>query len=437
MEFRDFASKEALEFAERLTKAATAAATAAAQAATQAATQRVTEESTRTIEAVRRDLAAARERGDAAEHAHAQEARARTAAEAELQDVRRVLDDTIAESERLSRTLSETLAERAVLQERVTSAQALADAAENQRQTLSTLYKGSTVRVESLEKAQAEHERALAAMTAETEQLREATLSGDALLDRIVEGFELLAGSANIADLLVALAEALAAQFNRVALFRVRGNKLEGTYQAGFDLGTDIAKVVIPLGMDSLLARAVASGCIEGLESGTVDSAKAPFGGTPSIAYALPVVAEQETFGILYVDSGAEPTAPELAAAHAWKGRYAEILLRHGVAQLLRLTSELRTLKELREHAARLLNHVVDMYGADGESGLTGAELHARLVENVDCARRLYQQRAAIEGPGAAGLLEEQLARVLESEAGTPFGDALAAVVGTDARVAS
>jgi hypothetical protein len=105
-------------------------------------------------------------------------------------------------------------------------------------------------------------------------------------------------------------------------------------------------------------------------------------------------------------------------------------VLRHAVALLMRMTSELRTLAELREHASRLLNHVADMYAADVDAGTQGSELHARLTENVECARRLYAQRVEIEGPAAAALLDEELAKLIETKAGTPFGRDLTEVAG-------
>ena len=344
MEFREYAAKEAQEFTDRLTKAAASAA------------QRVAEDSARQIaaaktglaakaheadelaaalknlqaqgEVLRRDLKAQKDRAESlesqlartqdalkkaeaqrakveaahaiAEEAHAQESRARTAIEAEQKEVRRALDATMAESERLSTEIEAHAAEKAALVEKLTAAQNLAHAAEAKRQTITTLYKASTVRVESLEKAQAESDRAVADARAELDRARQAVVGSDALLERVLEAFEGIAGPTTIGDLLVALADVLAGEFARVALFRVRGNKLEGAHQVGFDLNTDIAKVIIPLGMDSLLARAVASGCIESIEPDeAADVSRAPFGGAPTCALALPIVANGETFGIL------------------------------------------------------------------------------------------------------------------------------------------
>ncbi len=469
MEFRDYASKEAQEFLDRLAKAATAAA--------QDSAKKAADEAARAVEQVKRDLKAKtheadelqsalkslqaqgetfrkdlktqRDRADAAEahvgriretlgtaeaarmqaeSARAQEVRARTAMEQELKEVRKALDATMAESERLSTQLDAAATEKATFEEKVNAAHSQIQAAENKRQTITTLYKAAQVRVESLEKAHAELERALGEARAEAENVRGAVMGSDALLERVLEAFETLSTGNTISELLVGLADALSAQFSRVALFSVKGNKLEGTYQVG-DLNTDIAKVVIPLSMDGLLARAVSSGCIESIEAhGSSDAGRAPFGGSPTCALALPVVVSGETFGIVYADNGAQPDQKETAASQTWKGRFAELVLRHAVALLMRLTSELRTLAELREHATRLLNHVADMYASDVDAGTQGAELRSRLHENVECARRLYAQRVEIEGPAAAALLDEELARLIEKRSGSPFGRDLAEV---------
>lgn len=489
MEFRDYASKEAHEFVDRLVKAATDVTAASVQKtasegakAVEAvkrdlqAKARELDETTASLknlqsqaESLRKDLKAQKERAEAAE-AHvgriretlgsaeaarmqaesgrAQENRLRTAMESELKDVRKALETTMAESERLSAQLETAISDKASLEEKLSANHGQLQSVDNKLQTITTLYKAATVRLEGLDKAHKEAERALAearaeadralkAARAEAESARGAILGSDALLERVLEAFEALSSGNTIADLLVALTDALAGEFSRVALFRVKGNKLEGTYQVG-ELNTDITKVVIPLSMDSLLARAVSSGCVESIEAtGSSEASRAPFGGAPTCALALPVVVQGETFGIVYADNGAEPDEKETAASQTWKGRFAELVLRHAVALLMRMTSELRTLAELREHAARLLNHVADMYASDVDAGVQGADLQSRLNENVECARRLYTQRVEVEGPAAAALLDEELGRLLEDRSGTPFGRDLAAIVGGAAAAAS
>ena len=82
------------------------------------------------------------------------------------------------------------------------------------------------------------------------------------MLDGLLGAFEALSAATTIGDVLATLSEQLAAEFPRVAMFRVKGNRLEGAHQIGFDLTNDIGKVVIPLAMDSSLSRAVTSGML-------------------------------------------------------------------------------------------------------------------------------------------------------------------------------
>ena len=65
-----------------------------------------------------------------------------------------------------------------------------------------------------------------------------------------------LAEKTTVTDLLAALVRHLSSEFSRVALFRVKANRLEGEHQVGFDLTTDVSKLVIPFNVDSLITRA-------------------------------------------------------------------------------------------------------------------------------------------------------------------------------------
>jgi hypothetical protein len=476
MDFREYAVKETSEFVEKLAKAATAGA--------QAAAQRVADEAKARLDAVTADLKARDARLDAAmadlkardarvaeletacqnAEQQARDAAARHAAShAELEkkheELRSELRAARDQYEQASRAAEEKHREQAHaaeqlrhqvegLQQKLRADAQAAQAAQEQirLQAHTTSEKLRQELQAKIDVAVAAQARAAEAAKSSEAQLRAARaqveaaraeldaakvdLTGaDGQMERLLVSFETLAGATSISDLLLALAETLAGEFKRVALFRLKGNKLQGDFQIGFDLSTDVAKVVIPLSMDSLLARAVTSGCIETMEAENPDAPKAPFGGSPSCALALPVAAGGETLGILYADDGPEGTTSDTAGARGLKGRFAELLLRHTVALALRLTAELRNLAELRGHAARLLNHAEEMYSADIEGGVQGAELKSRLLENIECARRLYAQRVAIEGPAAAGLLEDQLVLLIEQRANTPFGEDLAAVI--------
>src|SRR5206468_5767207 len=99
--------------------------------------------------------------------------------------------------------------------------------------------------------------------------VREQALSCITLpLDELLTVFNALERSTTMAEALTALFDGLIREFSRVALFAVRGGRLEGVQQTGFEFQQDISKVVIPMSADSLLGRVVHSGRIEGALAG-------------------------------------------------------------------------------------------------------------------------------------------------------------------------
>ena len=258
----------------------------------------------------------------------------------------------------------------------------------------------------------------------------------DSLLDGLLGGFEALAGATSISDVLATLVEQLAAEFPRVALFKVNGNRLQGEHQIGFDLKRDIAKLVMPLGMDSLLTRAASSGRVEQMSGEELaDGSRAPFTGSPTIALALPVAAGGETLAVVYADDSGQRDAEQ--GGHQSRAKFAEALLQHAVALLMRLTAELKTRAELRAYAASLLNEIDQMYVADAKAGKSGEELRHRLKANVEYARSIYGSRVAFECPDAATLIDDQIAMRIDAGRKEPFGRDLAAVAGQTERQAA
>jgi hypothetical protein len=238
--------------------------------------------------------------------------------------------------------------------------------------------------------------------------------------DELLSAFQGLAGAATIGDVLTTTVEYLAGEFPRVALFHVKGNRLEGGHQIGFEFDNDIAKVVVPLGMDSLLTRAASTGMTERIENGEGPAA-APFGGHPGSALAIPIVVNGETTAVIY---GEDPGAPDATQA-AVSARFAAALCQHATAQLMRRTNELRTMAELRAYAASLLEEIEQMYDADVIAGKSAADLQSGLRGNLDYARSIYANRVQMESPDAAAFLEDRLLELLDERRGTPFGDGL------------
>jgi hypothetical protein len=271
----------------------------------------------------------------------------------------------------------------------------------------------------------------LEGVRAEAGVLRTEVQRLESLLEASVRAADDLATATSISELLGALVRQLSSHFSRVAVFRVKGNRLEGEHQVGFELSSDVTKLVIPLNVDSLITRAVSSRAVESLTGAELtDSRLAPFGTLAAAALAIPIVLQDETMAVVYAEEADLAASEHGVSVHASRERFATLMIRQAVALLMRLSQELKALSELREYAALLLKEAEEMHSADSEGGRDEEDVRRRLKDNVDCARQLFLQRASMEGPAAAALLDEQIATVLEGNSATPFSRDLAAVVG-------
>ena len=266
-----------------------------------------------------------------------------------------------------------------------------------------------------------------AAKAAQTSGAREK--SSTLLLDRLLSVSQNLATGATLDDVLTALVNALASDFPRVARFRVKGNRLEGVQQVGFDSKSDISKVAIPLTMDSLMTRAVASDRVEAFAARELaDNIRAPLGGNPDSALALPIKVHDEAVAVIYAEDSHQSQTD--SAAFGQRAKVAELLRRHVVPVLEKLMVEPKVLAELRAYAALLMDEIEHMYTSDVSLGKKSADLRTDLKTNLQCAREVYAQRVESQGPHAAAVLDERLSAVLDARAETPFGRDLAAIAG-------
>jgi hypothetical protein len=369
-------------------------------------------------------------------------AKARTAAETELQKARAALQSARADVEAAAKSVEKISAEKLAAEDAASTALHASEASEAKLVAVTDLFKQSGGRVKVLERAQQDGERKIAALEA---RLREAAPAAAVvaapaaavvasplpIFDDLLAGFQALGSATTIADVLTTLIEQLAAQFPRVALFRVKKSHLQGEHQIGFDLKTDIAKVVMPLGMDSLLSRAASSGSIERLSAEELKNTSAPFSGSPQNALALPIAVGGDTLAIVYVDDSGMPAGA--AGEIEVNVRFAEAMQQHAIALLSRLTSELKTLAELKTYAASLLRELEQMYAADAQTGIDGSNMQARLKGNLEYARSIYSSRIALEGADAAALLDDELGALISAQQDTPFGRDLAAATGVPA----
>jgi hypothetical protein len=382
--------------------------------------------SVKKLESAKAEAIAAREK----------DAAGRAAAESELHTLRSQIDGARKEAKRAATDLEAAVAEKRKAEAAATAANSQAQAAEAKLSAVTTLFKTSAARVQALEREQEQHLATIRELEARGPASDVVVEHGDhdlaapsaGILDGLIGAFDALSAATTISDVLATLGEQLAAEFPRVALFRVKGNRLEGAHQIGFDLTNDIGKVVIPLAMDSLLTRAVTSGVTERLSGAALDASGLPFGGSPTFGLAMPVVVDGETIALVYADDFAEP-AHEARGAEDVNVKFAEALRHHTVALLMRLTTELKTMAELRAYATSLLSEIEQMYHSDVEAGKEGEELKRRLLANLDYARSIYSNRAQFESPSAGALLDAQVLAMVDSHQDSAFGRDLAVVV--------
>ena len=334
------------------------------------------------------------------------------AAHAGVEVLRERIQKREAENGRLALALADARAELTALGAEVERERGRADAAQVE-----------------IAQASAEFERVLEGLRMEhATTVRDQALAYTALpLDGLLTVFNALVKATTLGDVLTSLVSGIAREFSRVVLFDVRGNRLEGTQQVGFDFESDVSRVAIPLTVDSMLTRAVNSGRIESYFAGPHSEARSgiPFGGTPSCALALPIIVQEATVAVIYADD-ADKLEFESAAPQA-RAKFAELLQRHALLVLVRIGIEQKTLAELREYVTMLVNEVEYAYTLDADGGRSRLECQRRLAEALECTRRIYAQRVARESHVAgAALLEERLAAVVDARGDTPFAQDLA-----------
>jgi hypothetical protein len=382
-----------------------------------------------------------------------QVAEARQALEAELAHAQARVHALLTEIDLLRQQHDEHAAEKTALHDQLTQAR---HAGEHQA-GLEARLAASQARIETLEAGQAQHEDQVRQLATRLEdalqseaRLQEkltargaeaAAEGGDvevmraevdrmvSLLDASARAVTEMAAATTSTGLLTELLKRLSLQFSRVALFRLKGNRLEGEQQIGFDDATDVTRVAFPVAVDSILSRAVSSGAVESLTGDDVTSRTGlPFGGAPRAAVALPILLQGSTLAVVYADDSDMPDWARGPAVHESSVGFARLLVGQVSVLLLRHTHELKTLAELRQYATTLLLEAKEMYLADAQSGKNRDLLRRRLKDNLDCASQLYAYRAAMEGTAAAALLDEQIA--VELEESSPFAEDLAKVVG-------
>jgi hypothetical protein len=176
------------------------------------------------------------------------------------------------------------------------------------------------------------------------ETLQEQALARTVLpLDELLTVFGALANASTPSAVMTAVVAGLAREFSRVALFRLRGARLECVSHAGFEFEGDISKVVIPMSVDSLLTRSVNLRTTQSFLAGTSDEpCSAPFGGTPACALALPLVSGEGTVAVVYADDSDQLEFGSVPSPLLVK--FAELVWQHAILVLQRASAAQKTL---------------------------------------------------------------------------------------------
>ena len=348
-----------------------------------------------------------------------------------------------ADAERATKAIEAAHAESSRLSAELRQAQDQLDATAIARDTLGDQLAASTARIETLECTIAENAHLAAAVEDARQQMQAAERERQSLTENVTRQteqihalearmrdqqgvvehlpivFRAVAAARTMTDALTAVANGLSGLFPRVALFRAKADRLEGVHQSGFDFTGDISNVVIPMTIDSVMSDAVASDGITVLTADDLAASHAlPFGGAATSAIVLPLSVDGQTVAAVYADDGGQ-TAEGGADARAV---CAGLVRDYAIAHVQRLVDTERSLADLNGYAGMLLEEVERLYVADVAGGHDEVTLRARVLENLQTARRIYAQRVEHEPPAAASFLEERIVAVARAQRTTPFG---------------
>jgi hypothetical protein len=243
--------------------------------------------------------------------------------------------------------------------------------------------------------------------------------------------FDGMSLGSSVEDVVVATAGGLTDEFARVVAFTINEGRFELRYSSGFD-GEGAGTPLTSDRAQAFLADAIQHPGVH--QWGPQSMGGTPFGGSPAVALTAPLVVRGDTVAVIYADDSGAERQPDRVEEST---KIAEMLRRHAMLALERLTIDLKAAAELRAYAKMLLDEVEYVYEADLAAKMSAADRQTRMKENIRCARQIYGQRVAVEGPMVAALLDEQISHAIAEKARTPFGQDLAAVTAGSAPVAA
>lgn len=284
-----------------------------------------------------------------------------------------------------------------------------------------------------------------------------------AQVERLVDAVRRLDGARSLTDALDVLVDVAAKEAPRVAVFMSRGTRVLGWKGAGLPAGTDMKRMEISAAESGLIPRALRSaGAVTTTESPDPALMTTPFGVLPTDAAGLAIAlrVSGEPVAILYADDVGDgrrespsvwPEAVELLTRHA--ARCLELLTVARVAQPVVTPAapaiaaaasatvgapSPRFAPQARAHAAisdtdddaarryaKLLVSEIKLYHeAALAQGRRDGNIMQRLRQEIDRARKLYDDRVPDAVRSRADYFGQELVRTLANGDGRLLGQA-------------
>jgi hypothetical protein len=268
-----------------------------------------------------------------------------------------------------------------------------------------------------------------------------------AQMERLVEAVRCLDTARSLTDALDVLVDVASKEAPRVAVFMARGTKVMGWKGAGLPQGADIRRMEMSAAEGGLIPRAMrATTAVTTSESPDPALMTTPFGVLPTDAAGLAIALRVggEPVAVLYADDAADqrrevpsawPEAVELLARHA--ARCLEVLTVVRVSRQAFAAPAMaaasapppspRFAPQARAHAAisdtdddagrryaKLLVSEIKLYHEAAVSqGRRDANILQRLREEIDRARKLYDERVPHAVRSRADYFDQELVRTL------------------------
>ena len=261
-------------------------------------------------------------------------------------------------------------------------------------------------------------------------------------LERLLDAVRRLDAARTLSEVLDVLADSSAVEAPRVAVFLLRGNRLQGWRFAGFGADADPRQMDLALDQAGLVTRALRAGRAYATSEFNGEVVSTPFGilNADCAGLAVPVRVGGETVAVVYADDAAAsakvvpsawPEAVEMLTHHA--ARCLELVTVARVSHPANPVPEAAPSPRYAPHTrsfqasgdedddaarryARLLVSEIKLYHeAAVAQGRRDKNLVERLRPEIDRARKLYEERVPASVRARTNHFGQELVRTLAS----------------------